>query len=104
MPSIPLIELDRLAQAAECLKILAHPHRLRMIEMLLEGDHTVGELAEGCGINSPIASGHLRLMQRCGFLTAKRDGRHIYYQIAEPCLPKFLGCIRERFAGKKGRA
>jgi DNA-binding transcriptional ArsR family regulator len=90
--------MDRLSQAAECLKILAHPHRLRIVEMLLVQRYTVGELAEQCGVPSNIASGHLRLMQRCGFLAPERDGRNVYYRITEPCLEGFLGCIRKRFA------
>ena len=98
MTADTLIDLDRLTQAAECLKTLAHPHRLRIVEMLLKSRYTVGELAEKCGIPSNIASGHLRLMQRCGFLAAERDGRNVYYKITEPCLGKFLACIRERFA------
>ena len=98
MATSTLIDLDRLAQAAECLKVLAHPHRLRIVEMLLKDRFTVGELAEKCDIPSNIASGHLRLMQRCGFLAPERDGRNVYYKITEPCLKKFMGCIRERFA------
>lgn len=43
-----LTELGALGQAAECLRILAHPHRLRIIQMLLQGSYTVGELAEAC--------------------------------------------------------
>jgi DNA-binding transcriptional ArsR family regulator len=92
------IDLACLTRAAECLKTLAHPHRLRIIEMLLEDRYTVGELAEACGVPSNIASGHLRLMQRCGMLAPQREGRNIYYTIAEPCLKGFLACIRERFA------
>ena len=95
----PLLDLDCLTQAAECLKILAHPHRLRIVELLLRQRYTVGELAESCGIPSNIASAHLRLMQRCGFLAPQRDGRNVYYQITDPCLEGFLGCIRKRFAG-----
>jgi DNA-binding transcriptional ArsR family regulator len=93
-----LIPFDRLTLAAECLKALAHPHRLRIAEMLLKDRYTVGELAEGCDIPSNIASGHLRLMQRCGFLAPERDGRNVYYTITEPALKKILACIRERFA------
>lgn len=93
-----LIDLDRLAMAAECLKTLAHPHRLRIVEMLLKDRFTVGELAEKCGIPSNIASGHLRLMQRCGFLAPQRDGRKVFYKITEPSLKEFMGCIRRRFA------
>lgn len=98
MTTPPLLELDRLALAAECLKTLAHPHRLRMVEMLLRDRFTVGELADACGIPSNIASGHLRLMQRCGFLAPQREGRHVYYRITEPCLEGFMSCIRKRFA------
>jgi DNA-binding transcriptional ArsR family regulator len=90
---------DDLAQAAECLKTLAHPHRLRIVDLLLRGRHTVGELAEACGVPSPIASGHLRLLQRCGLLAAERDGRNVYYTVADPCLRKLMACVRERFAG-----
>jgi DNA-binding transcriptional ArsR family regulator len=93
-----LIDLERLAEAAECLKILAHPHRLRIVELLLKDRYTVGELAEKCGIPSNIASGHLRLMQRCGFLASEREGRNIYYKVTDPCLSSFMACIRERFA------
>ncbi len=99
MPAATLIDLDRLTLAAECLKTLAHPHRLRIVEMLLADRYTVGELAEKCDIPSNIASGHLRLMQRCGFLAPEKDGRKVYYKITESCLRKFMGCIRERFAG-----
>ena len=98
MATDTLIDLDRLMMAAECLKTLAHPHRLRIVEMLLKDRYTVGELAEKCDIPSNIASGHLRLMQRCGFLAPERDGRNVYYRITEPCLGKFMACIRERFA------
>lgn len=97
-PNIPLVDLERLGEAAECLKIIAHPHRLRIVEMLLHSRYTVGELAEGCGIPSNIASGHLKLMQRCGLLAPQREGRSIYYQITEPCLKDFFVCIRKRFA------
>jgi DNA-binding transcriptional ArsR family regulator len=86
-----------LEQAAECLKTLAHPHRLRIIEMLLHGRYTVGELAEACEIPSHMASEHLRLMQRCRFLDAERDGRRTYYVIAEPHLADLMACVTARF-------
>jgi len=99
----PLVDLNALAQAAECLKTLAHPHRLRIVEMLLEGRYAVGELAEACGIPSHMASEHLRLMQRCGFLDASREGRTVYYSIIEPHLADIMGCITDRFGGPKKR-
>ncbi|MBX3425378.1 MAG: helix-turn-helix transcriptional regulator [Pirellulales bacterium] len=92
-----LLDLAALEQAAECLRTLAHPHRLRMVQLLLQGEYTVGELAEACGIASHMASEHLRLMKHCGLLGSERDGRKTYYTIAEPHLAAILGCIESRF-------
>lgn len=92
-----LTELEAMGQAAECLRTLAHPHRLRMVQMLLQADFTVGELAEACEIPSPMASEHLRLMQRCGFLSSRKDGRMVYYKVVEPHLKNILNCIEGRF-------
>ena len=92
-----LTELEALGEAAECLRTLAHPHRLRMVQMLLQGEFPVGELAEKCGLPSAMASEHLRLMQRCGFLTSEKNGRQVFYHVAEPHLKQILGCIEARF-------
>ena len=92
-----LIRIEALEQAAECLKTLAHPHRLRIVQMLLCGRYTVGELAIACEIPSHMASEHLRLMQRCGFLRNEKEGRKAYYRIAEPHLARIMACIEARF-------
>lgn len=97
-----LTSLEALGDAAECLKTLAHPHRLRMVQMLLQGRYTVGELAEACGIPSHMASEHLRLMQRCGFLGSEKQGRRTYYEVIEPHLERIMSCVEGRF-GKEDR-
>ncbi len=96
-----LTPLDALEKAAECLRTLAHPHRLRMVQMLLRDRYTVGELADACGIPSHMASEHLRLMQHCGFLTNERVGRKAYYRVVEPHLGNILACVESRFGGRK---
>lgn len=96
-----LTPLGALTQAAECLKTLAHPHRLRMVQILLAGRYTVGELAEACGIPSAMASEHLRLMQRCGFLASEKEGRKAYYRVVEMHLANIMECIEARFGGKR---
>jgi DNA-binding transcriptional ArsR family regulator len=68
-----------------------------MVQMLLQGDYTVSELAEACELPSAMASEHLRLMQRCGFLTSEKDGRRVYYRVIEPHLKNILQCIEDRF-------
>ena len=94
-----LTSLASLEEAAECLKTLAHPHRLRMVQMLLRGRYTVGELAEACGIRSHMASEHLRLMQHCGLLKGEKEGRKAYYRVAEPHLANIMACVEARFGG-----
>lgn len=96
-PAGALLDLETLAQAAECLKTLAHPHRLRLVQMLLRGRYTVGELAEACELPSHMASEHLRLMQRCGLLDSEKEGRRAYYHVAEPHLADIMKCIESRF-------
>ncbi len=86
-----------LEEAAECLRTIAHPVRLRMIQMLLSGPKPVGELALACGIPSNQASEHLRLLKDRRMLTASRRGRKIYYEVAEQCLEHIIDCIIDRF-------
>lgn len=96
---LELLDMEAMTQAAECLKVLAHPVRLRMVDMLMQGRFTVGEIAEACEIQAHMASEHLRLMQHCGLLAAEKEGRRTYYQIAENHLESILNCIRTRFGG-----
>jgi DNA-binding transcriptional ArsR family regulator len=97
----PLLPMASLAEAAECLRTLAHPVRLRMVQLLLQGDHTVGELAEACDLPSHMASEHLGLMRDRGLLQSERQGRYIYYRIAEEGLAGIMQCIQHRFGGKQ---
>jgi DNA-binding transcriptional ArsR family regulator len=98
-----LTDLEALGHAAECLRVLAHPHRLRMIQMLLAGDYTVGELAEACDLPTAMASEHLRLMQRCGFLSSEKEGRKVYYHVVELHLKNILQCIEARFDAARAK-
>ena len=95
-----LLNTQSLEQAAECLRTLSHPVRLRMVELLLDGRYTVGELAERCGVQQHVASEHLRLMQHCRLLDREKEGRKTYYAVAEPELASIMGCIQNRFGQK----
>jgi DNA-binding transcriptional ArsR family regulator len=82
---------------------LAHPQRLRLLQMLRQGRFTVGELAAGCGIPSHSASDHLRLLQRCGFLQAERNGRRVFYAIVDPLVHDILAGIECRFGKEQAK-
>jgi DNA-binding transcriptional ArsR family regulator len=68
-----------------------------MIQRMLREELTVGELADACGIPSHVASEHLRMMQHCGLLDRRQDGRRIYYQVGEPTVARLMKCIENRF-------
>ncbi len=93
----PIGSVQHFAEAAECLRTLAHPVRLRIVQLLLHGRYTVGEIAHDCEAPDNVTSEHLRLLQRCGFLRSERDGRFVYYQVAEPHLKQLMACIEGRF-------
>jgi DNA-binding transcriptional ArsR family regulator len=92
--------LKTLTRAAECLKTLAHPIRLRIVEMLLEGEYTVGELAEACRVSSPVASGHLGVMRDRGLLGLERRGQRTYYHVRQRALAGILSCVRTHFGSE----
>ena len=92
---LKLTELGVLDQAAEQLRVLAHAHRLRMVQMLLQDLYTVGELARACKIPSHMASEHLRLMQHCGLLTSIKEGRKVYYQVADSHVAALMSVIED---------
>jgi DNA-binding transcriptional ArsR family regulator len=88
------LSMDSLTEAAACLKVMAHPIRLRIVEILMKGDFAVHEIADMCGIQQHQICEHLRLMQNCGLLSSRRDGRAVYYKIESSQLPALMGCIR----------
>lgn len=94
-----LLSHECLKKAAECLRTIAHPVRLRILQMVSQGEHTVGGLAEACGIPSHRASEHLRLMKDRGVLSNERRGQQIYYRLAEKSLRSILRCIETRYGG-----
>ena len=89
-----------LESAAECLRTIAHPSRLRMIEILLKEEKPVGELAEACNIPSHTASEHLRLLKDRGLLKSRREGRKVFYVVAEPMLEMIINCVGKKFICK----
>jgi ArsR family transcriptional regulator, zinc-responsive transcriptional repressor len=93
-----LMPFAQLKQAAGCLRCIAHPQRLRIIDILLYGgERTVGEVAALCRLPQPATSEHLRQMSARGFLGKERRGRCVYYYVLEKQLESILQCIRTRY-------
>jgi len=90
---IKLIDIDKLNGAAECLKVMAHPVRLRIVNILMQGEFAVHEIAELCETSANQTCEHLRLLRGQGLLSSERRGRTVYYKILSPRLPLLLECI-----------
>lgn len=67
--------------ACALLKGLANPHRLMIVCSLIDGERSVGALAQMLGIRETLASQHLGLLRRDGVVTTRRDGQTIYYSL-----------------------
>jgi ArsR family transcriptional regulator, virulence genes transcriptional regulator len=68
--------------ASNLLKALANRHRLLIICQLVDGERSVGDLAEFLDLRDSTVSQHLALLRRDGLVAARRDAQTIYYSIA----------------------
>jgi len=68
---------------AERFKALAEPARLRILDALREGELAVGALAERTGLSQANLSKHLQLLHALDFVTRRKDGLFVYYQLAD---------------------
>jgi len=101
--TMKLMPLTALGQAADCLRVMAHPIRLRIAEILLQGEFPVHRIAEWCGISPHQTCEHLRWMQSNGLLSSERRGRAVYYRITSPRLPRLMECIAAHCDGEVER-
>ena len=69
-------------RACELLKSLAHRSRLMIVCQLLDGEKSVGQLADFLGVRDSNVSQHLSMLRRDGVLSARRDAQTVYYSIA----------------------
>ncbi len=91
---LDLMSMDDLAEACECLKVMAHPVRLRIVDILMQAELPVHKIAELCNLPAHQTSEHLRLLMGRGLLASQRRGRSVYYRIDHPRLPNLLNCVR----------
>ena len=94
-PLLRGIDARVLKRAAEIIKLLGHPERLKIVEVLEAGEHTVGELCELSGLEQAICSQHLRRLRGLHVVEGRKDGQHVIYRLIEPKVPMILDCIRK---------
>jgi DNA-binding transcriptional ArsR family regulator len=90
------LSVELLAQMAETLKLLAHPRRLKIIDILdRNGASPVYRIADELGLAAAATSQHLNQMKRAGLVAAERHSREVRYAVLDPRALTILGCIRK---------
>lgn len=84
---------------AELFKALAHPVRVRVLELLAEGDHTVGELAEKAGLELSHLSQHVTVLRRAGLVVSRRIRTTVVCSLRDPQTAELLAVARRLIGG-----
>ena len=80
---------------ADFFRTLGHPARVRILELLRDGELTVGKLQVELGIDSSGASQHLAAMRRQGLLESRREGTSVHYRVRDPRTFQLLETARQ---------
>ena len=79
--------------AAEILKAMAHPIRIRIVELLQAKEMCVSDIVEALTSKQAITSQQLNIMKDKGVLSCRRDGTRVYYHIENKNVIRLLHCI-----------
>ncbi|HLI38602.1 MAG TPA: metalloregulator ArsR/SmtB family transcription factor [Streptosporangiaceae bacterium] len=69
---------------AKFFRALGDPARLRLLEFLLDAEHTVTECVNRIGLSQGRVSAHLACLAGCGYVQVRRSGRFAWYRVADP--------------------
>ena len=79
---------------AELFKALGHPARVRVLEVLADGERSVGDLQPLVGIESSHLSQQLAVLRRAGLVTTRKEGASVVYALADPLVAELLAVAK----------
>ena len=85
---------------AEFFKALAHPVRIRILEVLIGGERSVQDLQEALGLEQPIVSQHLAMLRAKNIVRARKEGTTVWYAVRVPLMGELLAIARRVFDGQ----
>lgn len=85
---------------AQFFRALAHPTRIRILEILRRGERTVQELQEALGLPQPIVSQHLAVLRTQGILTTQKAGPAVRYALRDRLVGDLLDVARQIFSNR----
>jgi ArsR family transcriptional regulator len=80
---------------AQLFRVLGHPVRIRILELLSAGERTVGDLQAELNLDSSGASQHLAALRQQGVLESRRSGTSTYYRIRDPRVSQLLAVAKQ---------
>ena len=108
MKSLPIaLDTETLRRAADqavaALKLLANVERLLLLCQLSQGEMCVGDLETQLDIRQPTLSQQLGVLRNEGVVATRREGKNIYYSVADPNLLEILGVLYRLYCPKEKR-
>lgn len=101
----PVIDTETLrsaaAQAVASLKLLANEDRLLLLCQLSQGEMCVSELEEQLGIRQPTLSQQLGVLRTEGVVSTRRQGKKIYYSVADPAMLDIVAVLYRLYCPKE---
>ena len=80
---------------AEFFKTLGHPARIRILELLANGEHSVGELQADVGLESSHISQQLAVLRHAGVVVSRKQGNSVIYSMASPEIAELMAVARK---------
>jgi ArsR family transcriptional regulator len=84
---------------AEFFKTLGHPARVRILEVLVQGEHSVAQLLPLVGIESSHLSQQLGVLRRAGVVVSRKNGNSVIYSLASPDIAELMAVARKVLTG-----
>jgi DNA-binding transcriptional ArsR family regulator len=94
---IPRLPTER-QLVAKYFRAFGDPTRLHILELLAEGELSVGEIVGRVGTSQPRTSAHLACLRWCGFVDTRREHRTVYYRLADERTRAMLDLARSMLA------
>jgi DNA-binding transcriptional ArsR family regulator len=78
-------------------RALAHPVRIRILELLVKGDRSVQELQEALGLEQPVVSQQLAVLRTSNIVSGRKEGVSVRYAVRDPLIGTLLDTARQIF-------
>ena len=82
---------------ADFFKVLAHPMRIRILELLAGGEKSVNQLQAALGVEAAAVSQQLAVLRSKSIVDAKKDGTKVIYSLRDPMIVELLAVARKIF-------